>query len=68
MAETEAERQAFNIVIVGQNNRLQYEAVLFAASLRHASPKFAGRLFVAEPQPGPRWKGYPGIQNEDVLK
>ncbi|KUJ79981.1 hypothetical protein [Ruegeria profundi] len=58
----------FNIVIIGQNNRLQYEALLFAASLRHSSPNFSGRLFVAVPKPGPRWRQDPSIQNEDVLK
>ena len=47
--------QAFNIMIVGQNGRLQYEALLFVASLRAASPGFAGRVVVAEPQPGPLW-------------
>ncbi|MFN3644228.1 MAG: hypothetical protein ACK4TB_15050 [Gemmobacter sp.] len=53
--------RAFNIVIVGQDGRLGYEAALFAASLRHASPAFAGRLFVAEPQPGPLWTADPRI-------
>ena len=56
----------FNIVIVGQSGRLQYEAVLFAASLRARSPGFAGRLFVAEPQPGPLWPGDPRITNPQV--
>ncbi len=46
-----------NLMIVGQAGRLGYEAVLFAASLRHAAPAFAGRLFVAEPRPGPLWRG-----------
>lgn len=68
MAKKQASRQSFNIVIVGQNNRLQYEAVLFAASLRYASPGFQGRLFVAHPQPGKRWSGDPSIRNHDVLK
>lgn len=58
----------FNIVVIGQNNRLQYEALLFAASLRHSCPDFAGRLFVAVPQPGARWSQDPSIQDEDVLK
>ncbi|UUV07301.1 hypothetical protein [Ruegeria sp. YS9] len=58
----------FNIAVVGQNNRLQYEALLFAASLRHCSPGFKGRLFVATPNPGPRWTHTPSIQDEDVLK
>ncbi len=64
----QAKAPKFNIVIIGQNNRLQYEAVLFAAALRHCSPGFTGRLFVAVPQPGPRWQQNPSIQNEDVLK
>jgi len=55
-------------VVIGQNNRLQYEALLFAASLRHSSPNFSGRLFVAVPQPGPRWHRDPGIQDQDLLK
>lgn len=56
----------FNIVIVGQAGRLQYEAVLFAASLRARSPGFKGRLFVAEPQPGGRWSEDPRIANAAV--
>ncbi|WP_170324606.1 hypothetical protein [Ruegeria arenilitoris] len=64
----QASPSKFNIVIIGQNNRLQYEALLFAASLRHSSPNFTGRLFVAVPQPGPRWRQDPSIRNEDVLK
>ena len=47
--------QNFNILIVGQAGRLQYEALVFAASLRANSPGFTGRLIVAEPQPGPLW-------------
>lgn len=45
----------FDIVIVAQDGRLTYEAVLFAASIRHSSPDFEGRLIVAEPQPGALW-------------
>ncbi|MGV6805383.1 MAG: hypothetical protein ACWA49_14380 [Ruegeria sp.] len=63
-----ANHQKFNILIIGQNNRLQYEAVLFAASLRHSSPGFSGRLFVGVPQPGPLWNHDPSIRNENVLK
>lgn len=58
----------FNVMIVGQAGRLQYEALLFAASLRHCSPGFAGRLFVAVPQPGPLWDKDPGIRNQEVLR
>ena len=64
----QANPQKFNIAVVGQNNRLQYEALLFAASLRHSSPQFEGSLFVATPNPGPRWSQNPSIQDEDVLK
>ena len=47
--------ETFDVVIVAQAGRLTYEAVLFAASLRHFAPDFKGRLIVAEPQPGPLW-------------
>jgi len=53
-----------NILIVGQSGRLQYEALLFAASLRAMSPGFAGRLIVAEPQPGPLWPGDPRMSED----
>ena len=61
MASATAKGQAFNIMIVGQSGRLQYEALLFAASLRHADPGFAGRLYVAEPQKGALWRHDPRI-------
>lgn len=48
---------AFNILCIGQSGRLQYEAVLLAASLRAQSPGFAGRLLIATPRPGPLWAG-----------
>lgn len=56
----------FNVVVVGQDGRLAYEALLFAASLRHSSPSFSGRLFIAEPQPGPLWPKDPRISEPDV--
>ncbi|MAX72693.1 MAG: hypothetical protein CMH66_03310, partial [Nioella sp.] len=61
-----ANRKDFNVVVVGQNGRLQYEAALFAASFRAANPKFKGRLFVAEPQPGPKWSGNPKMGDGEV--
>lgn len=66
MAKTKAKSGAFNIVIIGQKGRLQYEALLFAASLRNSAPDFAGRLFVAEPQKSDRWWNDPRITNADV--
>ncbi len=67
MVKKQASRQAFNIMVVGQSGRLQYEALLFAASLRHCSPGFAGRLFVAVPQEGRQWPNNPSIRDDDVL-
>ena len=58
--------QPFNILVVGQGGRLQYEAILFAASLRMNAPLFAGRLFVAEPEPGPLWSSDPSIRGGDT--
>ncbi|MGC3936482.1 hypothetical protein ACOTTU_01615 [Roseobacter sp. EG26] len=54
---------SFNVVIVAQRGRLTYEALLFVASLRYSSPGFAGRVFVAEPQPGPLWPKDPRISD-----
>ncbi len=54
-------RQVFNILAIGQRGRLQYEAVLLAASLRASDPGFPGTLFIAEPQPGPLWDSDPRI-------
>ena len=54
----------FNIVVVGHSGRLQYEAILFAASLRANSPDFDGRFFVAEPAPGPLWPSSPSIRSD----
>lgn len=59
-------KQKFNVVVVGQNGRLQYEAALFVASFRAFNPSFPGRLFVAEPQPGPRWQGDPRMGDKAV--
>lgn len=67
MARGSAKSQDFNIVIVGQSGRLQYEALLFAASLRANSPGFSGRLLVAVPQPGPLWNNDPSIRDPEVL-
>ena len=66
MAKKPKPSKKFNIVIVGQNGRLQYEAALFAASLRKCSPDFKGRLIVAEPQPGPNWDTDPRMANAEL--
>ncbi|MGO4915721.1 hypothetical protein [Pseudogemmobacter sp. W21_MBD1_M6] len=67
MAKAKVKARPFNIVIVGQNGRLQYEAVLFAASLRENDPDFKGRLFVAEPQKNALWPTDPTIKTPEVL-
>ncbi|MEJ6479303.1 MAG: hypothetical protein QNL92_11555 [Octadecabacter sp.] len=56
MARKAKTGQRFNILVIGQHGRLQYEALLFVASLRAFSPTFTGRVIVAEPQPGPLWR------------
>jgi len=58
--------QTFNILAIVQGGRLQYEAVLLAASLRRFAPDFPGRLIFAEPQAGPLWDVDPTINNPDV--
>ena len=68
MAEQQPQAQTFNILIIGQDDRLAYEAALFATSLRHMSPDFKGRLFVAVPQIGPLWPEDPKIQNAALLE
>ncbi len=64
MARNGTTRQSFNIMIVGQGGRLQYEAVLFLASLRTISPGFQGNVFVVEPQPGPNWTKDPRMSDD----
>ncbi len=68
MAEARAAVPTFNIMVVAQSGRLQYEALLFVASLRHFCPDFKGRVFVAVPQPGPLWSSDPSIRKQDVLE
>ena len=51
----------FNLMLIGQSGRLQYEALLLVASLRAKSPQFAGQVFVCEPQPGPLWPDDPSM-------
>lgn len=66
MPNTPSDDARFNIVVVAQAGRLQYEAALFAASFRGFNPDFPGRFFVAEPQPGPTWSRDPRINDPAV--
>ncbi|SDE36738.1 hypothetical protein SAMN05421538_10649 [Paracoccus isoporae] len=51
-------RSDFNILVVAQSGRLEYEALLLAESLRLNAPGLHGRLIVAEPQPQAAWAGH----------
>lgn len=64
MASIQPAPQPFNILIIGQAGRLQYEALVFMASLRAMSPGFAGRVIIAEPQPNHRWDRDPRMSGE----
>ena len=68
MARKQNSGAVFNVAIVAQAGRLQYEALLFVASLRHFSPEFVGRVLIAEPQPGPAWPNDPRINDPGVRK
>lgn len=60
---TATEPQAFNLMAIVQDGRLAYEALLLVASLRASCPGFAGKVFLAEPQPGKRWSRDPRLTN-----
>jgi hypothetical protein len=47
-----------SLLIVGQAGRLEFEAIIFLASLRRASPDWQGKVIVAEPRPEGGWSGY----------
>lgn len=64
MAQSGTADQSFNIMIVGQSGRLEYEALLFVASLRAMTPGFPGKVIVAEPQPGDKWDGDPRMSDD----
>ena len=67
MAKRNGKGTTCNICIVAQRGRLQYEALLFAASLRRSNPGFAGRLLVAMPVQGPLWPNDPAIGDAETL-
>lgn len=63
MTQPATPNQSFNIMIVGQSGRLEYEALLFVASLRAMTPDFAGKMIVVEPQPGDKWDHDPRMSD-----
>ncbi|MFN7223609.1 MAG: hypothetical protein ACK4MS_06305 [Paracoccaceae bacterium] len=70
MPDQRTTRQDFTVMAIGQQGRLQYEAILLAGSLRLTNPEYSGRLVICEPQPGPLWKSDPRMdqQARDVLE
>lgn len=66
MAKKSTKNPSLNVMIVVQNGRLAYEAGLFLASLRHTNPDWNGKVFLAEPQPGPLWKNDPRVGDSDL--
>ncbi len=67
MAAPKHKPHPFNVLIVAQKGRLQYEALLFLASLRHTNPDFAGKVYIAMPQAGPLWPSDPTVTDPDTL-
>ncbi len=66
MATDRLSGTTFNILAVVQSGRLQYEALLLAASLKATNPDFAGKLYLAEPQPGKAWRQDPRVTDVAV--
>ena len=62
----QAELMTFNILIIGQSGRLQYEAIMFLASLRQSAPNYKGQAFVAVPQNTERWNSNPTITDAEI--
>jgi hypothetical protein len=56
----------FNVFAIIQGGRLQYEAIVFAATFRHKHPNFKGRLIFGEPQFTDNWDHDPTIDRDDV--
>ena len=56
----------FNILIIGQSGRLQYEAIMFLASLRQSAPDYKGQVFVAVQQHTERWNSNPTITDPEI--
>jgi hypothetical protein len=61
-----APRPGFNVVVVAQAGRLQYEAALFCASFRAAMPDFPVASSWPNRRPGPRWSRDPRISDAAV--
>lgn len=47
-----------NLMIVAQAGPLEFQALIFLASLRQAAPGWTGQVFVAEPRAEGKWAGH----------
>ena len=47
-----------SLLIVAQAGRLEFESLIFAASLHQNSPEWLGQLVIAEPAPEGAWSGH----------
>lgn len=56
----------FDILCVAQAGRLEFQALILAASLRRFAPGFAGRLVVAEPRAEGAWAGHSTVISDPV--
>ncbi len=64
VARRMTEAPAFNLLAIFQAGRLQYEALLLAASLAETNPALLSRLHLAEPEPGPLWPADPHVRDK----
>ena len=58
--------QGANILIIAQEGRLSYEAILFTLSLGVNSPELAKRLYIAEPRFTDLWQRDPRVKDREI--
>lgn len=56
----------FQLLLIGQGQRIGLQALLFVASLRHSAPDWTGSLIVAEPQPQAAWQGHDTLMPDPI--
>lgn len=66
MVQSDPGPGGLNILAVVQAGRLQYEAILLAASLARTNPTGNYQLWLAEPQPGPLWPDDPRVSDPQI--
>lgn len=58
--------QEYNVFAIVQGGRLQYEAIILAATFRHKNPNFRGRLILGEPDFTENWESDPRVLDPAV--